>query len=127
MNFSDQNIQFFYENAGFSYDPKTESPEEGRRRCAVEMSYEEQRARNLGYSFSWEPDDLDSSEFSDDQPAWKLWVCTMYGPSGAVCNSLSGVDFGRDGIPYGNPYRRVVEAELAVEEMSRRDSVNLAA
>lgn len=108
--------KFFYENAGFSYDPKKETPEDGRRRHACELADAEQRARNLGYSFAWEPDVIDSSDFSDEKPAWGLWMCVIYRPDGKVCGSLSGIDFGRDGSPHGDPYRRVVEAELALEE-----------
>lgn len=107
---------FFYENAGFSYDPKKESEEAGRKRCARALADAEQGARNLGYSFDWEPDEIDSSDFSDERPAWGLFVCVMYRPDGTVCGSLSGVDFGRDGSPHADPYRRVVEAELALEE-----------
>ena len=29
--------QFFYDHAGWSYDPKTETPEQGRERCAKDL------------------------------------------------------------------------------------------
>lgn len=34
-----------------------------------------------------------------------------------VCQSLHGIDFGRDGSPAQDSYGRVVEAELADEEL----------
>jgi hypothetical protein len=37
----------------------------------------------------------------------------MLDPEGTVVANLGGVDFGRDVEPWGNPYARVVEAELA--------------
>lgn len=30
--------RFFFETAGFSYDPKTETPEQGRTRCAIQLA-----------------------------------------------------------------------------------------
>jgi hypothetical protein len=40
----------------------------------------------------------------------------MRDKAGKVVQSLGGVDFGRDGDPWGQPYARVVEAELALEQ-----------
>lgn len=106
--------QFFYQNAGYSWDPKTESREQGRRRCAKQYAEAEKRATELGFSFEWQVDpDIDSSEWSDDPEPWATWLCIMRDDTGTVRNSCGGVDFGRDGAPWGSPYRRVMEAELA--------------
>ena len=105
--------QFFYDNAAFMYDPAVETQEQGREHCASRLADVEQQARDMGYSFRWELDGTDSSEFSDDPEPWVLWACTMYDEEGNVLESLGGIDFGKDGEPWGNPYRRVIEAELA--------------
>ncbi len=106
--------QFFYEHAGFSYDPKTETAEEGRLRCARELAQAEYDSSEI--SFDWQVDDCDSSEWSDEQPPYAQWVCFARDvDSGRILASLGGIDFGRDSEPYGDPYMRVVEAELALE------------
>lgn len=109
---------FFYENAGWGYNPATETPDQGRRLCAVQLELAERIARNLGYGFEWSIDtDTDSSNFSDDPEPWALWVCDMTDSESVTVQSLGGVDFGRDGLPSDNDYARVVQAELALEEL----------
>ena len=108
--------QFFYEHAGYSYRPDKETQDEGRLRCAAAYAIAERLACEAGYSFHWSIDqDIDSSDWSDDPDPWQLWECVMRHLNGDVCASLSGIDFGRDGKPWSDPYRRVVEAELASE------------
>src|SRR5437868_9324767 len=59
---------FFYQNAGYSYDPKTETADKGRIRCAVELARAEKYARNLGWEFEWEWDECpDLSWMSDEK------------------------------------------------------------
>jgi hypothetical protein len=59
---------FFYQNAGYSFDPKTETAEQGHTRCAVELARAEEYARNLGWEFEWEFDqDPDLSWMSDEE------------------------------------------------------------
>lgn len=108
--------QFFYDNAGFSYDPKTQTPEQGKLECAKALADAETLATAHGYSFEWFIDpDITSADFQDDD--YSLWCCQMHNDDGDVVGSLSGIDFGPDGEPWGNDYRRVVEAELALEHM----------
>jgi len=107
--------QFFYEQAGWSYDPKTETSEQGRRRCAELLANVERHARSSGIRYEWELDDITSEDFSDERPFYKLWVCIAY-KHGEVIASLCGIDFGRNKKPHGEPYKRVVEAELAFED-----------
>ena len=109
--------EFFYENAGVSYDPRKETEEQGRRRGAKSLAKAEKLAHERGYSFHWEQDDITSAEFSDDPNPWAIWRCLVRDESGEVVGSLGGVDFGRDGEPWGDNYRRVVEAELAYEHI----------
>lgn len=107
---------FFLKHSGYSYDPKTETRMQGRIRCAQMLAKAEQTAKDNGVRFAWSVDsDVDSSDFSDEMPAWQLWECLAYDEDGNVVASLCGIDFGRDGQPYGQPYARVVEAELALE------------
>lgn len=108
--------KFFFDNAGYSYDPKKETELQGRRRCAKAYAEAEARAIAEQVDFEWIVDPgVDSSEFSDEKPAWKLWGCMMR-RNGRVCQSLWGIDFGRNGEPWNDTYKRVVEAELACEE-----------
>lgn len=115
--------QFFYREAGYSYDPKKETKAQGRRRCARILADAERRASEAGISFQWEIDMGASSAdwIADDEDGgrnkdpWAVWECVARDGSGKVIASLCGIDFGRDGEPWGDPYRRVVEAELALE------------
>lgn len=116
--------QFFMANAGYSYDLKTETPLQGRQRCAKYLAYCEARARDAGACFAWEVDLYGGSsadwiaanrDGGKNRNPWRVWTCTAYDASGNVFASLCGIDFGRDGTPHGSAYRRVVEAELACE------------
>jgi hypothetical protein len=108
--------EFFYEHAWYSHDPKTQTPEQGRRECAGLLAKAEQWGNDEGLSFEWEIDQgIDSSSFDDDPEPWALWCCLARDASGEIVASLSGIDFGRDVEPWGQAYRRVVEAELALE------------
>jgi hypothetical protein len=51
-------------------------------------------------------DDPDGT-VTGEHPAW---IATLYDPQGTLAASLGGID-----APEGDPYRRVVEAELALE------------
>ena len=117
--------QFFYHHAGFSYDPKVETPEEGKLRCAHELFIAETDARMQGFYFEWSEDDgcagcdcgSDDCQCSftggvvteDHRPL----VCIAYSePGGEVRASLGGI-CGADAN-----YRRVVQAEVALEALS---------
>lgn len=107
---------FFLAHAGYSYDPKTQTPLEGRRETAKQLAYAEKRAREQGCSFEWSIDpDGTSADFSDDPNPWAVWQCVARDSEGHAFASLGGIDFGRDRDPWMDAYRRVVEAELACE------------
>lgn len=93
--------EFFYENAGYSYDPRVETREKGRRRCAVALARAEAWAREQEVDVVWEAD-------------WEGWSCLLAHPDGRVA-SLHAIEFGEQGED--DPYRRVVQAELALELM----------
>lgn len=119
--------KFFHENAGYSWNPETETREQGKIRCAKELAKAETEAAQTGIDFAWQVDpDCTSSEFSDEEPAWELWICQAIGESGDVLASLGGIDFGPDEGPIRNPYARVVRAELAMEALRKIDKRKIA-
>jgi hypothetical protein len=108
--------EFFAEHAGFSYDPKTQTEEQGKQECALALASAEQWAREQGISFAWEIDpDITSADWSDELPAWDQWQCIAYSADGEIVGCIGGVDFGLDGSPHSDPHRRVIEAEIALE------------
>jgi hypothetical protein len=107
-------VDFFYEWGGYSYDPKTETPEQGKRRCAKEAAKAEAWAQAERIRFSWGHEtDPDYSGIKHKGP---LWVCVAY-QDDDVIGSLGNIDLGKDGTPWSDNYGRVVEADLALEAM----------
>lgn len=110
-------VAFFKEWAGCSYTPGKETLAQGALRGARALASAELWADRHGYVFDWQVDNVDSSEWSEERPAWPQWVCCMK-LDGRCVQSLHCIDFGRDGYPgWDGPYTRVVEAELALEQM----------
>src|SRR5688500_4393411 len=106
-------LRFFFDRAGYSYDPATESPFQGRWRAARVLTDAERRLREGEYWVDVVPDDLPwDGDFPYDGP---LWIVSLYrGPwwEQELLGSLSGV-----ACPQGDPYLRVVAAELAAEHI----------
>lgn len=108
--------KFFLAYAGYSYDHNKETASQGRQRAARAYVKAEEFARDNLWSFHWSIDRLsDSSDWTDEKPAWQQWQCCARDGNGALRASLHGIDFGRDGAPWGSNYRRVVEAELTMD------------
>ena len=107
-------VRFFFREAGYSYDPKTEKPLTGRWRGAYQLADAERHARTMEWSYRWEPDlepidYITGSDGNDDEQPDELLGCVLVNSRGEVLGSLWGI---------GDPsaaYRRVVEAELALE------------
>lgn len=110
---------FFYEHAGHSFDPKRETPEQGRRRGARQLAEAEQWAKDEGYDFVWRDDDDPLlGDVPEDEVSGAFWVA-MEDEQGDIVQSLGSVLEGHDERA-NRRYRRVVEAELALEEMVSR-------
>jgi hypothetical protein len=116
-------IAFFARWASVSWNPATQTREEGRVEGARKLARAEALARDLGFSFECSIDpDVTSADWRGPRQdggkyrnPWATWFCVMRDPAGEVAGSLGGIDFGRDGEPWGKAYRRVIEAELACE------------
>ena len=111
---------FFYQHAGYSHNPETETAEQGRLRCAVELAEAETIAERLGYSFEWEWDsDPDLSWMSDEEREQdhEVLCCRIPDPDTPRYSlaSLSGI------TDPDRSYRRVIEAELASEAITALD------
>jgi len=111
--------RFFYDHAGYSYDPKTETRQQGRIRCARSLADAELSAIRLGWSYVWSDDwDVGShkefygkgSAYEDSEPN-TCEHCTLKDSDGRVLASLGCID------DADSNYRRVIEAELADETL----------
>jgi hypothetical protein len=109
---------FFYERGGYSYDPKTETTDEGRIRRAIELAQVEAYGHNLGYTFAWDDDWEVGNHFvfygysyRNGEPK-TCEHCCCKDAEGNVVASVGCID---DATPQ---YRRVIEAELADEALS---------
>lgn len=101
--------RFFFLNAGWSYDPKTETPKEGRTRCAIGMAEDEAYAAGARWRTDWVADDTPwDSDIPDYEPE-EVLGCILRDADGDVLASLWGI-----ADPDTN-YVRVIEAELAGE------------
>lgn len=107
-----KHTKFFYKHAGYSYDPKRETGQAGRWRCARMLAEAEAWARNAGVYFEWGLDGNDSSEWSDEKPYRPTYECVAI-LNGKCVGALCGIDDNT------MPYRRVVEAEIACEAMPK--------
>jgi hypothetical protein len=115
--------KFFYDHAGFSYDPKTETKEQGRRRVAKKLAAAEAKAEEKEWSVEWEHEqDPDISWMDEEQLAdyengrIEMLSATLYDAEGRVIGSLGGNALdGRSSSR--NPQARVIEAELALEAL----------
>ena len=106
---------FFLHHAGYSYDPKTQTKQQGRAACARRLAKAERGARALGYTFEWRDDwsvgdHVKEFDCYTEQPS-TCETCLMLGSNGKVVRSLGCIDGAT------REYRRVIEAELALEEV----------
>lgn len=118
-------IMFHYDNGGYSYDPATERPEDGRARCALAAAGAEAWAREQGIEFRWSDDwhvTDHATEFDcyDDGGPETCELCAAYlGDTMLAC--LGCIDDASD------EYRRVIEADLAAEARAELQQMLVAA
>lgn len=115
-------LRFHWEHGGYNYDPATETPDQGRARCALAAAGAEAWAKEQGIEFRWEDDwtvtDHAHEYCADAYPNGNPETCeccaAYLGDDVLAC--LACIDDATD------EYRRVIEAELAMEaraEMTR--------
>ncbi len=111
---------FFLKNAGSSCDPKIETARQGKARGARRLAKAERDACALGYTFEWEQDQDGCIGCDCDDPECKCstgedhecLVCLMRDSAGSVVQSLGSI------CGPSREYGRVIEAELALEELN---------
>jgi len=106
--------RFFYDHAGTGYNPATEIPFIGRVSTARKLARAETERKNAGAWVDWETDDL---PFNDDvhgpDEYGYIAVLRQYDPElgrSVILSAQGSID-----AESGDPYRRVVEAELFSE------------
>ena len=121
----DEALLFFFKHAGYSYDPKTETPLRGRWRCARKLAEAEREAHARDWSFEWEWDDDDVGR----QGRYTSGECVQCGDQDCTrehevlgCILRTSVDRHAASlwsiVDPSPDYRRVVEAELASEHLA---------
>lgn len=115
-------VQFFYTHAGFSYDPKTETKVQGKRRCARALAKAEAYAYEHDWAYTWEQDSCIGGDCGDtetcEHPCCQgtehecLW-CSLEDSRGNPLASLGSI------CEPSEEYKRVVKAELALEAMPK--------
>lgn len=110
--------RFFYKHAGYSVKPG-ETNRQGRERSAKALARAEAHAKAQDWSYDWEIDDdgcigcdckSPDCRCSSGEPHETL-VCFLRGTDETVLTSLGGI------CGATPEYRRVIEAELALETM----------
>lgn len=112
MPYRAESVEFFLQHAGWSWQPQTETEDEGHGRSARELAQAELWANTAGaLVFEWEDDpDYDG----DDGPAYGC-LARRQGQRDVLA-SLWDITFTNDSpVPGRDPYCRVVEAELALD------------
>jgi hypothetical protein len=120
-NATDIAAAFFAENAGYSYDPKTETAKEGRERVGRILAAAEGKAKEFGFEVLWVEDD-EPAEFQEEDGSWNsadASVAVLRDSNGTILASLGGIIESGDYAERRN-YRRVVAAELASEAVAKK-------
>lgn len=118
--------QFFWRNAGYSYDPKTETAAQGRERCARSLAAAEsvllEAMRVSEVQCVWE----DESPWELGYKRGKDFEQTC--EHACICSEAHGALASLGGITdAGTSYRRVIRAELACECIENLRSIIAAA
>jgi hypothetical protein len=108
-----KNAEFFYKHAAYSYGPD-QTKRQGRMEGAMKLARAEREAEERGWNVEWQPDGMpyDMGDAETEMPNEVLFA-VLKDASGNIIGSLSGI------ADPDNNYRRVVEAELALEALAR--------
>lgn len=107
--------QFFYDHAGFSFDPLKETREEGHIACARALAAAEETMQAGPYRIEVEPDDVPwDGDVPYDGP---LWCVTLVQGGGWLMDRTVLGSLGSVACTEDSPYLRVVAAELAHEHI----------
>lgn len=112
----DPDVAFFYRNAGYGKPP-------GRFECAQRLAEAERYAKERNWEFVWEYDEDADWSWMDEEEQNKyheVFGCRMFTGTDTVdpflpAQSLYGI------FDPSDDHRRVVQAELALEEMPEED------
>lgn len=99
---------FFFEHAGYSYNTKTETPEEGRTRCAESLAAAEE-AYTDAHAWADVTCDWEDDNNPEDSESETVECARMSDGNGDTLACLCGIE------DADANYRRVVRAELASE------------
>ena len=102
--------QFFYDHAGFCYDPKTQTAEQGQTECAQRLAAAELAFMRSDARCEWADDSDSAAEMRHEgEPFDTCEYCVIRTADGTHLASLHAIT---DASPN---YRRVVRAQLAFE------------
>jgi hypothetical protein len=118
--------QFFYDNAGYSYDLAREKKTSGRTRSAVQLAMAERIARQRNWRYEWDIDP--DAEITQGDGYYvtgaEQWMVILFNCDDLILGSLGSIDLGyahgNSGDPKwyaDDPYHRVVQAELALQAL----------
>lgn len=118
--------QFFYDNAGYSYDYDRENKTSGKTRTAILLAMAEREARRRNWLYEWSIDDDAEITPADGYyvSGAEHWKVLLRDADRTVLGSLGSIDLGfahgnsgEPKRPENDPYHRVVQAELASEAL----------
>jgi hypothetical protein len=113
-------VAFFYEHAAFSYDPATETADEGKMNCAMSYALAEAFGKKHNVVFDWDIDyDAMNWEFNSEYKEYTHYMCEMKVWDEALeqyvyADGLGGIMFAdkETNAPEEQDYARVIQAEL---------------
>jgi hypothetical protein len=107
----DDNEQFFFDNSGWAQFPD-ENPDHARARNAMQLAQAERLAVRNGWHVCWVQD---SDALETDPDGGPVYGALLRDGKNESLGSLWGITL--EGSPPGDPYCRVVAAELADEAL----------
>lgn len=121
MTRKQEQFAFFFKNAGYSYDPKSQTPKQGRAARARKLAEAERYFDAHDWRIEWWEDwtvecHVDAFDGYDVEPE-TCEQAILYDAAGNVLASLGCIDDADDN------YRRVIRAELALEAMADEKDV----